>query len=144
MVLAFPFAFCFLLALFWIFYKFNSKRKLVDIFESFSITTTISFFFFQSAVINGLADLLNCIQIDNNYYLGNYLLEQCSGNPNYEKFRNFMIIPAFCFFILLFTLAPFYYMFKNKNKLYSDKILRKVGFLLNGYSRSYYYWYFNL
>ena len=143
MVIGCPFAFCFLLAVFWIFYKFRSKRDFCEIVESFFITTTITFFFFQSAVLNALLNLLSCVQIENNFYLGNYLLEQCSGNPNYEKFRNFMVIPAFSFFLLLFTIAPFYYMFKNRAQLYTDKTLRKVGFLLNGYSRRYYYWYFN-
>ena len=139
-----PFAFCLLLAVFWTIFKFYSKRKLSDIFESFFITATITFFFFQSSVINALADLLSCIQIESNDYLGNYLLEQCSGNPHYEKFRNFMILPAFSFFILLFTVAPFLYMFKNRADLYTDKILRKIGFLLNGYSRHFYYWYFKV
>ena len=143
MVIVCPFAFCFLLAVFWIFYKYKSKRDLFEIFENFFITATITFYFFQSAVFNALLNLLNCVKIENNYYLGNYLLEQCSGNPNYEKFRNFIFIPTFSFFLFLFSLLPFYYMFKNRTKLYTDKILRKVGFLLNGYSRRYYYWYLN-
>ena len=137
-----PFAFCFLLGLFWISYKFYSKQKVLVLFENFLITISITFFFFQSSIINALTDLLNCTKIENDDYISNYLLEKCSGNVNYEKWRAFLIIPSFCFFCLILPLLPFVYMFKNRANLYSDKILSKIGFLVNGYSPQHYYWYF--
>ena len=142
MLIGCPFAFCFILALFWILYKFYSNQKIATTFENFLITTSITFFFFQSTIINGLADLLNCTKIENQYYLTNYLIEKCDKNLGYDKWRNFMIIPAFCFFSIFLTIVPFIYMYKNRGNLYSENILRKVGFLLNGYSTNYFYWYF--
>ena len=139
-----PFAFCFLLGLFWIFYKFYSKQKIIVILESFLITVSITFFFFQSSVLNALANLLNCSKIENNFYLTNYLLEKCAENEYYEKWRNFVIFPSFSFFSLILILLPMIYMFKNINNLYSDNVLRKVGFLLNGYSPRYFFWYIHL
>ena len=135
-----PFAFCSLLALFWIFYKIYSKKKIFVIFESFLITISISFFFFQSSVLNSVANLLSCTKIENNFYLTNYLLEKCSENPKYEQWRNLVMIPAFSFFSFILTIFPFIYMFKNRRNLYTYNILRKIGFLLNGYSPHYFYW----
>ena len=135
-----PFAFCFLLALFWMLYKFYSKQNIFRIFESFSITIIITFFYFQSPVINALADLLSCTKIETNFYLTNYLLEKCTNNQNYENWLFFVIIPFFCFFSLILPLVPLLYMFKYKSYLYTEKKLLKVGFLLNGYSPQYYYW----
>ena len=132
-----PFAFCFLLGLFWVSYKIYSKQK---IFESFLITISITFFFFQSSVINALADFLNCTQIEQNFYLTNYLLEKCENNLIYENWRNLLIIPSFSIFCLILPLLSFIYMLRNRKNLYTDHILRKVGFLLNGYSPRYFYW----
>ena len=135
-----PFAFCYLLALFWIFYKFYSKKRASIILESFLITASITFFFFQPSIINGLSDLLNCTKIENEYYISNYLIEKCANNTNYNKWQNLMIIPAFCFFAIILTMMPFIYMYKNRENLYRENILRKVGFLMNGYSRTSFYW----
>ena len=114
------------------------------IVESFLITVTITFFFFQSSVINALADFLNCTQIEQNFYLTNYLLEKCENNLIYENWRNLLIIPSFSIFCLILPLLSFIYMLRNRKNLYTDHILRKVGFLLNGYSPQYYYWSKNL
>ena len=141
-LIACPLAFCFLLGFFWILYKFYSKQRFFVIFESFLITISITFFFFQSSIINALTDLLNCTKIENNSYITNYLLEKCTDNIHYEKWRNLLVIPTFSIFCFILPLVPFVYMFKNRKNLYNDKILSKVGFLLNGYSPQYYYWYF--
>ena len=132
-----PFVYCFLLAIFWILYKFRSKQ---DVFENFLITTSITFFYFQSSIINALADLLSCTKIEKDFYLTNYLLENCGENSKYEHWRNILIIPTFCFFSVILTIIPFVYICKNMKTLYSHKMLRKVGFLLNGYSPRYFYW----
>ena len=140
-LICFPFVYCGILAFFWIAYKFYSKKSVSDILESLLITISITFFFFQSNAIKTLADLLNCTKIENNMRLTNYLLEKCIDNPNYEFWRNFVIIPSFCFFSLVLTLIPFIYMCKNRKKLYTENALRKIGFLLNGYSPQYFYWF---
>ena len=142
-LIACPFVFCFLLGFFWILYKSYSKQKFFVILENFLVTLSITFFFFQSSIINALADLLNCTKIENVFYLTNYLLEKCAGNSNYDKLFNILIIPSFCIFCIILPLVPFVYMFKNRTNLYTDKILCKVGFLLNGYSPQFYYWYFS-
>ena len=138
-LIGFPFAFCALLAFFWIGYKLLSTKKRI-IFESFLISTSITFFYFQSTVLNSLANLLSCTKIENTYYLTNYLLVKCDGNADYGFWRNFVIIPLFTFFSIILTSLPFIYMFNNRKNLYNDNVLRKVGFLLNGYSKQYFYW----
>ena len=139
-LIGFPFGFAFFLSIFWFSYKYYSKENVLLILENFLVTTLITFFFFQSSVINALTKLLNCTKIENNYYLTNYLFEKCEGNKSYERWSNFMIIPSFLFFSFALTFFPFFYMFKNRKKLYTASVLRRVGFLLNGYSTRHYYW----
>ena len=110
-----PFVYCFLLAIFWILYKFRSKQ---DVFENFLITTSITFFYFQSSIINALADLLSCTKIENDFYLTNYLLENCGENSKYEHWRNILIIPTFCFFFCNFDNYRLYLQ-KHGNSLFS-------------------------
>jgi len=140
MLICWPFAFSIFLLLFWISYKFHAKLKFLAVFESFLITMTMTFFFFQSSIVNALADLLNCTMIENSYYLSNYLFVKCEEN-NYNIWRNYMILPAFCFFSLILTVMPFIYMFKNRKYLYCERVLRKIAFLLNGYSAKNFFWY---
>ena len=139
MLICWPFAFSFCLLLFWIFYKFYAKLKSLVVFESFLIMATMTFFLFQSSIVIALADLLNCTMMENSYYLSNYLFVKCEEN-NYNIWRNYMILPAFCFFSLILTVMPFIYMFKNRKYLYCERVLRKIAFLLNGYSAKNFFW----
>ena len=138
--MAFPFIYCLLLFVFWIVYKFYSKQNISFILESFLVTVTITFYFFQSTILKSLADLLNCTKIENSMYLTNYLLEKCTENPYYEKWRDFVIVPCFSLFSLILTIWPLVYMMKNVKNLYNDQIFRKIGFLLSGYSPRFFYW----
>ena len=139
MLICWPFAFSIFLLLFWISYKFHAKLKFLAVFESFLITMTMTFFFFQSSIVNALADLLNCTMIENSYYLSNYLFVKCEES-SYNTWRNYMIWPAFCFFSLILTVIPFIYMFKKRKILYCESVLRKIAFLLNGYSAKNFFW----
>ena len=140
MLLCWPFGFSFILLLFWISYKFKAHLTFSMVFENFLITALMTFFFFQSSIINRLADLLNCTIIEHSYYLSSNLLVKCEDSI-YQKWRSYMILPAFCFFSLILTLTPFIYMFRRKKILYRENILRKIAFLLNGYAAKNYYWY---
>ena len=139
MLICLPFIFSFFSILFWISYKFYFKHKFIQVFETVLIIVIITFYFFQSSIINALADLLNCTKIENEYYLTSYLLVKCSGN--YSTWRNLMVLPAFCFFSFMLTTLLFLYMYKNRKLLFSEHVLRKVAFLLNGYLANNFYWY---
>jgi len=108
--------------------------------EKLLITATITFFYFQSPIINDLSGLLNCTKIENESYLTDYLLEQCTGNQRYTEWRNYFVIPCFCFFTIILSSIPLIYMHKNKDILFNEIVLRKIGFLLNGYSIQTFYW----
>ena len=108
--------------------------------ERFIITTTICFFYFQSPIITQLSSLLDCTTIENESYLTNYLLEQCSNNQRYTDWRNHFVIPCFLFFTIVLSAIPLIYMQKNKEQLFSEEVVRKIGFLLNGYTINTFYW----
>lgn len=136
-----PFGYAILLSVFWLIYKFYTKSKFSRIFENFIITLNMTFLYFQSPIVNFLSEILNCTEIENQFYISNYLLERCSENPRYMKWRNYFVIPCFSFFTIIFSFAPLYYMYINKQTLYSKAVFRKIGFLLNGYSFERFYWY---
>lgn len=135
--MACPFAFCLIFCIFLIFYKFYSKQNIFVILENILKTTTLTIFFFQSSLITNFLDFFNCTYIENNYYRTNYLLEKCELN-DYFIWQMLIIIMIFYFTFL----APLVWLLiSNKNELYTDKILTKIGFLLNGYCPQYCYWY---
>ena len=138
-----PFIFTFLLFVFWIFYKIKENLPFPVMIEHFCITTAISFLFFLSPIINVLADFLDSTEIFGNYYITSYLIERSNNNPQYNLWRNYLILPSFCFFTILFPLCLFIYMQRRKHILFTEGIIYKIGFVLNGYSSETFYWYFN-
>ena len=141
LVICCPVGFCFLLMLFWISYKFYKNCDGWTIFEDFFRTSTITFFYFQAPIINALAGMLNCTPLDNESYLSDYLLEQCTNNARYSQWRNYLVFPVACFFVIILPIWPIYYMNQNKERIFSMEVTHKVGFLLNGYSPNTFYWY---
>ena len=126
--------------MFWIAYKFYANLMLSQMLERFILTATIAFFYFQSPIIKSVSELLDCTLIDNEKHISAYLFEQCSNNPRYLIWRNAMAIPAFIFFTIILPSIPFYYMQKNKDIIFNGHVLRKIGFLLNGYTDKTFYW----
>lgn len=135
-----PIVFSFILLIFWLIRGVIAKYGFSTVFEKFLVTMAITFFYFQAPVINALSGILDCTNINNNDYITNYLIEQCSGNPRYDEWRNYFVIPMFCFFALVLPICPFYYMHKNKERLFTKNLISKIGFLLNGYSKKTFFW----
>ena len=140
MTIVYPLFFVVFLMGFWIFYKILYKITFLLMFERFSITVAIIFIFFLSPICNILANFFNCTQIYDNFYITNYLLERCNNNPRYDFWANFLIIPSFCFFIVFYPLILFSYMYRNRNILFTENVIYKIGFLLNGYCINTFYW----
>ena len=141
MVISCSVGFCLVLILFWIAYKFYTRCHFSLIFDRILVTAAITFFYFQPQVINALAGLFNCSRIENESYINDYPLEQCTNNSTYSLWRNALVIPAVCFFLLILPAWPLYYMHKNKYRIFSKEVIYKIGFLLNGYSPHTFYWY---
>ena len=143
LVIVCPVGFCFYLVIFWIACKFYKKIGFSIIIKNFVVTAAITFFYFQAQVINTAAGILNCSKIENESYISEYLLERCSNNGRYTEWRNILVFPAACFFVLILPFWALYYMNKNKARIFSKEVICKVGFLLNGYSPENFYWYLN-
>ena len=141
LVICCPIGFCFFLFCFWFGYKFHKKLKFSVAVERFLITSAITFFYFQAPIINALAGMLNCSQIDNESYISDYPLEQCSHNARYSEWKKCLLLPAACFFVFILPIWPLYYMHKNKAMIFHKDVIYKIGFLLNGYSPNNFYWY---
>ena len=139
MVVLSPAFFGGILLVFWIFYKIVYKAPLFIVIDYFFRTLSITTSFFLSSIMNSLATFVNCKEINNVFYLSNYLNEKCSGEK-YEMWKQFFIIPAFIFYILFLPLIAFYYMIKNKKRLLDRIVIQKVSFLMNGYSLETFYW----
>lgn len=96
--------------------------------------------FFLSSIIGTVADFFNCTQLYDDFFLTNFLLEKCNDNPKYEFWKINLIFPTFLIFIVAFPLLLFFYMYRNRNRLFDSDVVYKIGFLLNGYSEKSYYW----
>ena len=51
-----------------------------------------------------------------------------------------MVIPATIFYSFILPLIAFLYMYKNKEKLLDKEIMKKVGFIGNGFKKDKFYW----
>ena len=142
MMILLPIISTFMLLIFWIIYKAFQHLSYKEIFEKFLITSAITFFYFQPNIINSLAKVLDCSKIENEEFLTNFLNINCNTNEAYKIWKYGLFIPAFCFFSVILPLVPFCYMYRNKNRLYAEKIIYKIAFLLNGFSKNQFYWYF--
>ena len=134
----FPFLFSFGSVLFWLL-KFCKYRKNGNYFSKFVLTIAITLFFFQSPMINQMTEFLKCVSIENNLYNDGFPIETCT-NPKYILWRDALIIPVFCFYSILLPIVAFGYMFLNRNDLYEEHIIYKIGFLLSGFKENKYYW----
>ncbi len=132
----------FFLIIFWIIYKFFHRLSYKEILEKILITSAITFFYFQPNIINALAKVFDCSSIENEEFLTEYLNINCRTNEAYQIWKYSLFLPAFCFFTIILPLVPFCYMYRNRNQLYEEKIIYKVAFLLNGFSKDKFYWYF--
>ena len=141
MMILYPGAFCFLIFMAWYIYNYIKKNSEKLNFEKFLILTSVSVMFFLSPIMTTLAEFLNCKSINNVDYIAVNLIEKCSENSRYTFWRNILIIPTFMLFGIILPLLTFHYMYKNRFQLFDRKIIYKIGFLLNGYSPSTFYWF---
>ena len=139
MNISYPFSLSLILFIFWMIYKFFEKKDFSYIVERFLISSSMVFAFFLSPIINVLADFFNCTLLYDNYYMTNNLVERCN-DTRYNFWQNFLIIPSFVFFAIFFPLSLFFYMYKNRSHLFESQTICKIGFLLNGYYPTTYYW----
>ena len=109
--------------------------------ERFLISVAIVLLFFMSNIFDMTVQFLNCQQIDENYYISSFLIEQCNNNERYSFWKYFFIWPCFLFFIIIVPFVFFLFMFKNRKRLFEEDVIVKIGFLLNGYSTETFYWY---
>ena len=131
-----PFIFSILFFLY-LFIRHKEVRK-ENYFESYIFCISISIFLLQSSIFNSLLEVLKCKEIDGKYYIERYLLENCNSE-RYMNWRNYLIIPSFCFYAGIVPASMIYFMGKNKKNLHKNKLL--IGLSLNGLGKTKFYWY---
>ena len=135
-----PLAFSGLLFIYWFIYKFLKKITFSLMLEKFLITVCILMNFFLSPVINAISNFFNCTILYSEQYITENLWEKCYNNPRYSFWRSHVMLPAFLFYAILLPLMLFSFLFKNRQNLFEERILSKIGFLLKGYSENKFYW----
>ena len=129
------------LLIFWLLYKIVRKKSFSHVIERFMISCGMSMQFFLSPIINSLSDFLNCTELNGNSYMTNFLIERCNNNEKYFLWKYCFVIPCFSIFAILIPVITYFYMRKNRNKLFDKSMIYKIGYLLNGYSPDSFYWY---
>ena len=87
------------------------------------------------------AEFLFCTEIEGNYYISNFLIEQCNDNERYTLWKSILIWPSIVLIIILFPIILFLYMFRHRKNLLDTKFSVYFGFLSQGYSLEMFYWY---
>lgn len=139
MITSLPFIYSFFLIYFWLVHKFIYKTSFKLALEKYLITVSIVFFFFQSPIINSLCEIINCTPLGESSYMTNYLKEECYTSTHLDLIF-YYVIPCFICFVFILPAIPFFIMWKNRKILCSEKMIYKIGFLLNGYDKDVFYW----
>lgn len=139
-MIIYPLAFCSILFVFWLLINLKLNFDFKTLMDKFLVTSNMVFVFFIPTYVNTLMDFLNCSEINGKHYVTNYLVIRCDNNENYQFWIKFIISPCLCVFALILPFSAFYYMFCNRKILFTQKIICKIGFLLNGYSSKTFYW----
>ena len=122
------------------FYKFIKKRTSFIFLKNLFLTLCVATFTCISNILYSLTDLMNCREIfPGKYYLNSYLSENCDDS-RYKLWLDIFVIPAFTIYGLVLPISTFFYMFIHRKGLYRQKNTI-IGFLINGFSRSKYYWF---
>ena len=124
---------------FYLFKKIFKRNQKILFWQNIFTILCVSTFTCISNILYSLMSLMNCKDFGSRSYLSIYMLEDCSSY-RYLKWLTFFIIPVFCLFaVLLPCLALFYMLLKKKDIL--ERKISVIGFLINGFSRNKYYWY---
>lgn len=136
-----PIFFGVFLIIFWIAYAFKHKMKFSKMVSNFLTTFSILILFFLPSILNTITDFINCTNLNGEEYVSNFPMVKCSNNPEYLKWRNYLILPSFLFFCVFLPFLAFVYAYKNKESLHEERVMQNIGFLFKGYEDKYYYWY---
>lgn len=130
-----PFCFSIIFSL----YVIIKERKIS--IHQFSFSLSISIFLLQSNIFSSLLEILQCQEIDNHYYLKNYLAESCE-TERYRIWKNYLVFPFLFLYIIAVPSILIYFMAKHWKNLYDQNVIRFIGFSLNGLKKDRFYWYF--
>lgn len=139
MVIISPFIFIVIFFIFWILYKFHTKKPWKFVLERFYITSILIILFFMFSIINSCAQFLNCSEIGDDKFITNYLSESCSSS-RYAIWKYGFIIPIFLLFATIFPGLILSFMIKNRKNLFTKDNIYKIGYMMNGYKSETFYW----
>lgn len=97
-------------------------------------------FLLQPTILESLFDILKCEKIGEQYYISKELLTLCYDSQ-YKKWVAFLVVPSFLIYVIIFPCYLFILVSSNNKKISSlEEFNQKVGFLIQGYKKSAFYW----
>lgn len=108
----------------------NQKKK----WKKLLITISITLFLIQPAILESLFNILKCTKISDDYYLSKDLSVLCYTR-DYNQWVNFLVVPAFLFYIvgLPIVFIVKFLIYKKKDKI------KKVALFTHGFQPKYFY-----
>lgn len=137
----------FFLALTFILFLFL-KIKAMGIKEavgSFVQATSISIFIFQPNIFQNLFGLLDCKSFEpqpGKSFIKNFLSEECFTNRYLIWIISF-VLPTFLFYAVFEPITTLVYLYKNRRKLKNTNFLVNMSFLIQGFDKTKFYWYYS-
>ena len=139
MNVAFPIGISIFLFDYYLIKQFMFRESWKIFLKKIRLSFFIAIFIFNSSIINSLVDISDCQSINSRLYIRNYLLEDCNSDRYLIFFYSFSI-PVFIMTAIILPILAIVYLFRQRNKIYDKEIMKNIGFLINGYRGSFYYW----
>lgn len=131
--------------LFWFGIGLLSKKSLKWIFQRIGTSLFLISYMVQPSLINAFFKYINCIEIEGELYLRNYLVEKCWVG-RHLFYSLIFVLPSLFFWMIAYPLFILFILRKNRNITSSmrfSQIMKKgqnLSFFSDGLSDNCYYW----
>lgn len=130
-----PIFFLLILASYWYLKSILRKQNYKDRY----ITCELVFInMLQPVLLSTLTNILICKNIDGKSYISNDYGYECDSKENLN-FVYIFVIPSLMIWVVSYPLYNFYRLWRNKKKLNTTEVRRKLGFLYNNFKVKFYY-----
>lgn len=123
--------------IYWTIKSILSKNN--NSFNKFVASLVVSMFFVHPIIINSMAKIFSCFQIDDEYYMIADMKLNCFNSDHYF-YIFYIVVPTFLIWGVLFPSFCCFRIYKRRKELKSHHTLFKYGFLYNGYQSNVFYW----
>lgn len=134
-----PFIMVVFITIYWYLSKCILKSK-EPVLQKIYTTIIGLFVMLQPSILSQDVTILNCLKLDPGISVIRANPKTSCNTRDHEHFSNYLAIPSFFFWAILWPLTVGIYLTVKKKKLYSAAVFGKLSFFYIGYREKYFYW----